>query len=370
MFRNNNYRPIRRRVNLPLVIGTILVALLIILAIAGPWIAPHSPSEKFPLFIREDGEILRSPMDPFTYPEFPLGTDFIGRDTLSRILWALQPTLMLAVGIGGLRLLMGTVMGILAGWYEDTWVGSIFDALIQTAASVPVLIVALLTPGVFRLAGQFRIRIPLFDFVYITPEFNHGQFTENTLLLFIVGLSLTGWAATAQLLAERVRIIRKEDYIEASRALGARDPWILLRHVLPQVRTMLPLILSFEMSSILLQVAELGFLGFFYGPPEAVGIAEGSTGGVRIFQMAGRPELAQMLSAGWANVLLMPWVAVISGTAFFLTIFAFTLLGEGWKRRLGRSLPGRAPRFDLLQAMGLRIGQATPDAEVASARAS
>jgi ABC-type dipeptide/oligopeptide/nickel transport system permease subunit len=104
------------------------------------------------------------------------------------------------------------------------------------------------------------------------------------------------------------------------------------KHILPQIRTLLPILLSFEMGAALLQLAELGFLGFFLGGGAIRLVPEGASAGFIAVQTAGEPELGQMLSAGWENFFLAPWMAVWAGTAFTLAIFSFMILGEGLKR--------------------------------------
>jgi ABC-type dipeptide/oligopeptide/nickel transport system permease subunit len=150
--------------------------------------------------------------------------------------------------------------------------------------------------------------------------------------VFIIALSVTGWASSTVVMSERARLIRGEPFIEAAKAVGARERRLLLKHLLPQVRTLVIVIWTFEMSAVLLQLAELGFLGFFMGGGAFRLIPDPQSGGFISELIAGMPEMGQMLSAGWDNFLTAPRIALLAGTAFFFAIFSFQMLGEGLKR--------------------------------------
>jgi ABC-type dipeptide/oligopeptide/nickel transport system permease subunit len=141
---------------------------------------------------------------------------------------------------------------------------------------------------------------------------------------------------------ERVRLVRSEPFIEASRALGARDIHIVWKHVLPQINMLLPVMMAFEMAAALMLTAEIGFVGYYIGGTEFFDVPNGANPGATFFPTAGMPELGQMLSGGWHNFIQMPWLASWSGTAFFLTIFTFLMLGEGLKRYARDYRPGTA----------------------------
>lgn len=291
-----------------MLIGIGLITLWIVVVFAGPQFALHDPMARNAIIRDPNGSWLTPPFPPFVVADYPLGVDLAGRDVLSRLLWAVRPTFFLAMITGFTRLLLGTALGILEGWYSGRWLGDAINTMTSFAASVPVLLAAILVIG---LLGIYA------------PSWWY----------FVIGLSVTGWAATAQLVAKQVLGMRKEQYIESARALGAGDLQILVRHVLPQIRLLLPMILAFELSATLLQMAELGFLGVFLGRAEAFDVPVGNLPGFRIQPIPGQPELAQMLSAGWESILLTPWIAILSGTTFFLIIFSFMVLGEGLRYR-------------------------------------
>ncbi len=294
--------------NIHLLIGLVVVGMLLFVALFGSRLAPRDPMESKFLWQASDGKFFTPPFDPFEFPEFPLGTDSVGRDTLSRLLWGVRPTLILAASIALGRLILGTFLGIMEGWFSKSFVGRISASLTQAAISFPLLILAIVVLQIIGMRGA------------------------GTLGPFILALNLTGWANIAQSVSERVRVMKSELYIEASRALGAGNIHIIWKHVVPQVRNLLLILLSFEMGATLLQLAELGFLGFYLGGGAFRDVPDpASTGFIQVL-IPGHPELGQMLSAGWDNFFLAPWMAVWAGTAFFLAVFGFMTLGEGLKR--------------------------------------
>lgn len=294
-----------KRINWPLITGGLLVGIVLILAILGPTIAPRDPREHN-LIIQVEGEWMTPPYPAFT-PGFPLGSDNLGRDLYSWLLWSVRPTIILVIVVALLRMALGVVIGVIAGW-SDQWGGRIADALISSALAIPALIAALI---VITALG-FRLGV----------------------WAFIVGLSVTGWAETAQLVRERTRTVKSQQAVEAAQALGASGAQIFLLHILPQVMPMVWMLLAFEVSSTLVTSAGLGFLGYYLGG--AVFTEVDDFVYQRISEM---PELGQMLATAWL-VLDEPWAMVAAGTVVFLIVLAFNLVGEGLQSRLTRKLGG------------------------------
>ncbi|GEM_PF-716804 len=295
---------ISHRLNFPLVVGLMLVTALILIAAIGEYVAPFDPLEVHYIVQDTSGEFHTPPFKPGELEEFPLGSDIEGRDILSRLLVGVRPTLVLVILIAGTRLVVGTIMGLLDGWYGGL-VGDVIGSATKIALGIPVLVIAIMVIYLFG------------------PQFQAG--------VFIVALSVVGWGQTARVVANRVKQVRGETYIEAARALGASDARILWTHIVPQVRSLLLITLSFEMSTVLLQMAELGFLGFFMGGGAIMLIPDGKTPAFIPERIAGAPELGQMLAGGWQNFIYTPTLPVIVGTTFFLAVFSFMMLGEGLK---------------------------------------
>ncbi len=313
------------QVNFHLIIGGLLIAFLIAVAIFGPGLAPRDPMKGLNVWTAPDGKVYIPPIQPYVFDDFPLGSDHTGRDILSRLLWGVKPTLILAGAVAVTRLVVGFMMGFLGGWYEGKPAGQVVNNLMQIATTIPLIILAIVLLHIIELrdAGVWP---------------------------FVIALNLTGWSKTAQFVDKRVRALRGEMYIEASRALGAGDFHIVLKHIVPDLRKLLVVMFSLEMGAVLLQLAELGFLGFFLGGGAAseahvgaVGTLAGATSGVL-------PELGQLLSSGWNNFFIAPWTAVWTGTAFFVSVFSFMIFGEGLKRYYSEEL-GQKPIQRLLSAI-------------------
>jgi ABC-type dipeptide/oligopeptide/nickel transport system permease subunit len=307
--------------NAGMVIGLALVVLSIAIAIIGPSIAPRDPMEQNLVIKPGETRIMAPPFPPGT-PGYILGSDMFGRDTLSRLLWAVRPTLLMALFIATARLLVGTSLGAAEGWFATGRAGDVARSLREFGASIPLLLFSIVLLFVF-------------------------QFQSGSIWAFVIALSVTGWTGTALIVAERVRLVRREPYIEATRALGAGEWHILVKHVVPQINTLLPIILSLEMGSVLLILAELGFLGFYAGGRQRATLVTGNSATMDLpIMIPGFPELGQMLSNSWTQFFQNPFLTIVTGTVFLLTIFGFMMLGESLKRRVMKgNFP--TPRFSL-----------------------
>lgn len=307
-----------RRLNWPLYGGLFLFAVIVLLAWLGPGLAPRDPIK--PTYIIQDpgtGEFIKPPFPAFTVAGFPLGTDALGRDTLSQLLWAIRPTLILVVVVGAMRLVLGIGLGLLAGW-STRWPGQLATALTSAAIATPVLFMALC--AIAALGAALGV------------------------WAFIIGLAINGWAESARLIAEQTRLIRGQPYVESARAMGAAGASIVGRHVLPHVMPLTWILLAFEISSTVMTTAGLGFLGYFI---YSIWVPDGDWSAVR---GTGRPELAQMLASGATLILRQPWLVIVAGLAVAMIVLAFNLLGEGLRRELGIGV-AQAPRSRMARTL-------------------
>jgi peptide/nickel transport system permease protein len=307
--------------NWPLRIGGLIVSLVVLVAVFGPTLAPQDPMQENTIIQVEHGWET-PPFPPFTVHGFPLGSDQFGRDLLSRLLWAVRPTLIMVVIVSAVRLTMGITVGLGAGWSTGRF-GHALDMAIAAALSVPVLIVSLAAIAVVGV--------------------------EWGLLAFIFGLSITGWVETARYVRDQTQVIKSKLYIEAARALGASDSNILLRHVLRQIMPMIWMLFAFVISSTLLTTAGLGFLGYYIGGDVWVDVDD-----FVARRLSGTPELGQMLASAWSEqqVITEPWGMIIAGSVVFIAVLGFNLLGEGLRLRLGLD---QARRHSVVAAISNRI---------------
>jgi ABC-type dipeptide/oligopeptide/nickel transport system permease subunit len=305
--------PPGKAANWPLRVGLLLVAITILAAILGPHLAPHDPLERVSAL--QVGERWIGPPYPAATPGFPLGSDAAGRDLFSRLLWAVRPTLLLVAIVASVRLGIGLIIGLLAGWLRGA-PGRLLDGLITGASAAPVLVVAL---AAIAFVG-----------------------VQRGLVAFLFGLCLTGWAETARQVETRTRDVRVQNYIDAARSLGASEGRLLFNHTLRHILPLLGMLLAVEVSSVLMVTAGLGFLGYYIG------------GGVWVTvddfvarSAAGMPELGQMLATSLEQI-LRPWPAVVVGSVVVSMILGFSLTGEGLRRRLQGETGGSPARSDVI----------------------
>ncbi len=293
-------RPAHSKINWMLIIGACIVSFTVLLAIAGPLLAPQDPMrENYSL--KTSTGIHSPPYRVLEVPGYPLGTDDFGRDMLSRILFGIRPTLTMVVIVAGIRLLLALAIGMTAGWSSGLTARAL-EGPISVALALPVLIVSLMCISALR--------------------------SQQGLWVFIFALSLNGWAESAQLIRDKTHEIKKLSYLEAGRALGASNLRILITHVLRQILPMVWLLMAYEISATLLVTAELGFLGYYIGGGIWVELFD-----FQAVNITGLPELGQILATS-VKKLTEPAILIITGSVIFLTILGFNLLGDGLRREI------------------------------------
>jgi len=302
-----NMRQKLRNLNWTLVLGAVLVGFMILIALIGPALAPQDPmKENFALSV--DGAIRTPPYPAFRVPGYPLGTDRWGRDLWSRILWGVRPTLIMVTAVAGFRLVVGIILGLLIGWAEGRRARRL-DSVLSSLLSIPVLIVAMI--------GIYAIGV------------------DKGLWAFIFGLGITGWAETARMVSEQTRLVKRQTFVEAARALGAGERLILFNHILRQIMSLVWALLAFEISGTLLVAAELGFLEIYIGGGVWIEVFD-----FQAVNVAGLPELGQMLATALVKI-SDPSAMLIIGSFIFLGVLGFNLLGEGLRIELTQKEFGR-----------------------------
>lgn len=249
--------------------GLALILALVATAVLAPHVAPYDPLETR----------LRDRLKPPSSAHL-LGTDQLGRDILSRVLYGAQISLRIAGLVALIAGLSGTVVGLVCGYF-----GGLLDDVLMRITDVfmafPQLILAMAISAAL------------------------GPSLENA----IIAISLTEWTVFARLARSRALAIREETYVEAARALGAGRSRILFRHILPLSLSPLVVQVSLEMGGIIRTAASLGFLGLGAQPPT--------------------PEWGVMVTAGRNYLPGQWWVSTFPGLAIFLAVLGFNLLGDG-----------------------------------------
>ena len=291
--------------NLPLLIGTLLVLAFFGLAVFGGQLAPASPSETHGVTTIE-GKTSVPPFAPSAV--FPWGSDAVGRDIQALVLAGARQTLTLAL-LGMLaRMALGTVLGVLAGWWRGGWLDRLINGVVAVWAAFPVT---------------------LFTMILIL-----ALGIKQGMSVFVIALCAVGWGEIAQFVRGQVASLKPQPYIEATQSLGARTGWVLTRHVLPHLWTPLLVLAVLELGSVLMLLAELGFLNIFLGGGFKAEIGEVGEMAPVIYYFSDVPEWGALLANirnWWRSY---PWLAWYPGVAFFLAILTFNLWGEGLRRFL------------------------------------
>ena len=255
-------------------VGLVIVAALVLVALCAPLLAPYSPT------VGELGQRLLPPS-----ALHGLGTDDQGRDILSRLIHGSRITLFVVVLVAVLAAPIGLLVGTVAG-YAGGWVDALLMRVTDIFLAFPRLILALafvaaLGPGI-----------------------------ENA----VIAIAITSWPPYARMARAETLTIRQADYISAVKLLGASPLRIVLRHVMPLCVPSVIVRVTLDMAGIILTAAGLGFLGLGAQPP--------------------MPEWGAMIAAGRAYVLDQWWVAAAPGAAIFIVSLGFNLLGDGLRDAL------------------------------------
>ncbi len=249
-------------------LGTLLVALFLGVALAAPWIAPHDP-------LAQDLSARLLPPGP----GHALGTDDFGRDVLSRVVWGSRVSLKLGVTAVLIALLVGGTVGLLAGFYGG-WLDLLGMRLMDLMLAFPSILLAIV---VVAILGPSLTNAMIAVGVMAVPQY-------------------------ARIVRASVLSVRGLEYVQAARALGASDARLLLRAILPNVLGPVIVTASLGLATAVLDAAGLSFLGLGAQPPT--------------------PEWGSMLSQGRELVLIAPWVLTAPGVAVFLSVLGFNLVGD------------------------------------------
>ena len=245
------------------------LGILITMAIFAQWITPHDPTQA-KLSLR-----LQSPSSTYW-----LGTDELGRDILSRLIYGVRTTIYIVLLITFYTVPVGVFIGIVAG-YCGGWVDRVLMRLTDIFLALPRLILAL----AFVAA--------------LGPGLNN----------LILAISLTSWTAYARVARSETLLIREENFVKAAQLQGAKSLYILWHHVVPLCLPSIVVRVTYDMAGIILLAAGFGFLGLGVQPPT--------------------PEWGSMVASGQAYLLDRWWVSAAPGVAIFLVSLALNFVGDG-----------------------------------------
>ena len=247
---------------------TSLVLLVVLVAIFSPFLTPNDP------FAADLANALKAPSEAHWF-----GTDKLGRDVLSRIIYGTGLSLFMGFTIVFLVASIGTVVGSLAGYFVGK-VEMVLMRICDIMISFPGIILAIAIAGIM------------------------GGSVGNTIL----ALTIVGWAKYARLVRSLVIKVRQEDYIAAAIMSGGTSAVILRRHVLPNIMPLVVVTASMDLGVMMLEIAGLSFLGFGAQPPT--------------------PEWGLMLNEGRQYLQLAPWLMIFPGAAILIVVSIFNLWSD------------------------------------------
>jgi peptide/nickel transport system permease protein len=263
-------RLIKRRLAL---LGFALIVIVLAGAVLAPWIAPYAPDEQ--LF---DGLTLEgAPLPPDA--RFIMGTDLLGRDLFSRILYGAQTSLVIGVIANSLALLIGTLVGITAGFFRG-WIGAVLMRFTDLMMAFPALLLAICLAAIFK----------------------------PSLWIVALVIALVNWVQTARVIYTETTSLATRDFIAAERTLGASTGRILFNHILPHLVPTIIVWGTLGISTTVLLEATLSFLGVGVQPPT--------------------PSWGNIIFENQTYFQAAPWLVFIPGAAIILLALGFNLVGD------------------------------------------
>ena len=269
------------------VVGLVIIAVTIAGAVFAPWLTPYHPDEQ--MF---DGLTLEgAPLPPSA--KFWLGTDLLGRDLATRILYGARTSLIIGIIANGAALLIGTLVGVTAGYFRG-WIGSALMRFTDLMMAFPALLLAICLAAIL----------------------------QPSLWIVALVIALVNWVQTARVVYTETSSLAEREFIDAERTIGASTPRILFHHILPHL---LPTIIvwgTLGISTTVLLEATLSYLGIGVQPP----------------------------TASWGNIIFenqtyfqaAPWLVFYPGAAILALALAFNLVGDALRDILDPTQQGQA----------------------------
>jgi peptide/nickel transport system permease protein len=251
------------------VAGSLVVLLLFAVSLLAPWIAPYNPS------MIDLTQVLAAPSSAH-----PFGTDQLGRDVLSRMIWGARISLKVGFVATGIAILLGAILGAVSGYY-GRWVDAVIMRFVDIMLCFPAFflilaVIAILEPSIWN-------------------------------IMIIIGL--TGWMGITRLVRADFISLKERDFVLAARVIGASDLRIIFVHILPNAMASILVAATLGIAGAILTESALSFLGIGVQPPT--------------------PSWGNILTAGKDNIDIAWWLSLYPGLAILITVLGYNLLGEG-----------------------------------------
>ena len=256
------------------IVGVVVIIGLILVAVLAPWIAPHDPTRQYDEGLTMEG----MPVGPSS--QFLLGTDTLGRDLLSRLMYGARVSLVVGIGANGFALVLGVIFGLTAGYFR----GGVETLLMRTTdvmMAFPIILLAVALVSVLK----------------------------PSIWILILVIGIVYWTPMTRVIHGEVLSIREKEFVDAARLTGCSSARILGRHILPHLVAVILVYTSLGLATTILFEATLSYIGLGVQPPT--------------------PSWGQMISEGQPYYLSAPHLVIYPGLAIMITVLAFNLVGDG-----------------------------------------
>lgn len=255
-------------------IGAVTVLLLITISIFAPFMAPYDPAAI------DVHNVLSPPSKTH-----PLGTDELGRDLLSRIIWGSRVSLKVGFVAVGIAIMTGVIIGAISGFY-----GGMTDSVLMRFVDM-----MLAFPTFFLILAVIAI-------------------LEQNIFTIMAVIGLTSWMDVARLVRAEFLALKEKDFVSAARAVGVNDTRLIFRHILPNALSPVFVAATFGVAGAILIESSLSFLGLGVQPPD--------------------PSWGNILTSGKDNIEVAWWLSLYPGLAILITVLSYNLVGEGLRDAL------------------------------------
>ena len=276
-------RLLRRKLAL---FGLIVIAVTVLAAALAQWIAPFNPDEQF-----FDGLTLEgAPLPPGD--RFPLGTDLLGRDLLSRLIFGAQTSLIIGIVANGVSVIIGSMVGIVAGFTRGI-VGAVLMRFTDLMMAFPALLLAIVLAAIFK----------------------------PSLWIVALVIAMVNWVQVARIMYSETVSLSERDFVEAERSLGASRGRILIKHIAPHLLSSIIVFGTLGISTTVLLEATLSYLGIGVQPPT--------------------PSWGNIIFENQTYFATAPWLVFFPGLAIVTLALSFNLVGDSLREVLDPTMKGR-----------------------------
>ncbi len=254
--------------------GLVVVVLLVLMALCAPWLAPHDPTVQY------DEGLTMQGMPVGSSAQFPLGTDTLGRDLLSRLIYGSRVSLVIGVLANGFALVLGVVFGLTAGYFRG-WVETVLMRMTDVMMAFPIYLFAIALVSVLK----------------------------PSLWILVLVIGIVYWTPMTRVIHGEVLSIREKEFVDAARLTGCTNARLLYRHILPHLVAPIIVYISLGIATTILFESTLSYIGLGVQPPT--------------------PSWGQMISEGQPYYLSAPHLVLYPGLMIMITVLAFNLVGDG-----------------------------------------